>query len=189
MSASVILTRPELEALLIRMDKENAGQNIRMESKTVGRATKNSRTTGESFESVFQCAKVWKIASQTFQVGCDYEKVVNAHRAKEGLEKDFKSEGTYGEMETRTLLRKDDGSFQMRVFSNGVDASKNRWVRDDGTELTPDLVARLRAEFLPIRKEEAPKQGVEKTVQPRNFAPDSIIGFRVAGMEYVMARI
>lgn len=189
MAAPIILTRPDFENLLVKMDKENAGQKIRLESRTQARANKKSRDTSEAFASVFGTSTVWKITSSNYRIGCDYEKVVNAHRDREGLEKDFKSQGTYGEMETRTLLRKEDGTFQMRVFVDKDDVPSVRWVRDDGTELSPALVSRLKAEFLPPRKDDAKKQGVEDVVKPRNFACESILGFRLAGVEYTMARV
>jgi hypothetical protein len=189
MAAPIILTTPDFEALLVKMDKENAGQKIRMETRTKARAIQKSRDTLEPFASIFGTSTVWKITSSNYRVGCDYEKVVNAHRDREGKEKDFKSEGTYGIMETRTLLRKDDGSFQMRVFIDKDDVPVVRWVRDDGTELSPNLVSRLKAEFLPPRKDDGKKQEVEDVVKPRNLACESILGFRLAGVEYTMARV
>jgi hypothetical protein len=188
MSAPTILTTPDLEALLFKLDKENAGQGIRMESRTIARGRKTSSVTGESKWEVFGSENIWKISSQNYKIGQDYENVVNIRRDREGVEGEFKSQGTYGNMEARTILRMKDGSFQMRVFVEGTDKSKNRWVRDDGTELSPELVARLKAEFLPPRKDESPKQGIEKTVKPRNFAVDSILSFRAAGVDYIMAR-
>lgn len=182
-----VLTNSGLESLLLDLDSK-AGQFIRLDSKTLVKGTVKSRTTLEPFASVFGTAKVWKINSRQVQIGLDYQKVVNTRREREGKEADFKSEGTYGEMETKCLLRREDGSFQMRVYHVKHPDDKVRFVRDDGTELSPVLVERLKSEFMPPKKE-SPKQDLENEVQPLNFKPESILALRISGMEYVMAHV
>lgn len=183
----MILTNAGLETLLLDPNLRK-GQFIRLDSKTLARATVKSRLTSEPFAAIFGTSKVWKINSRQVQIGVDYAKVVNARREREGKEADFKSEGTYGEMEGLALLRMKDGGFQVRVFHVKHPDDKVRWVRDDGTELSPELVARLKAEFLPPHKE-SPKQDLENEVQPLNFKPESILAMRIAGTEYIMAHV
>ena len=182
-----VLTNAALETLMLDPSIRR-GQFIRLDSKTAARALVKSRTTGESFASIFGTSKVWKINSRNVQLRVDYQNAVNGRREREGLEKNFQSEGTYGEVQNDTLVRKADGSFNVRVYHVKHPDDTVKWVRDDGTELTPDLVSRLKAEFLPVQKD-SPKQGLENEVKPLDFKPDSILAFRMAGVEYIMAHV
>lgn len=183
-----VLTNAALETLLLDPTIRR-GQFIRLDSKTLVRGTVKSRTTSEPFASVFGTSKVWKINSRNVQLRVDYQNAVNGRREREGKEKNFQSQGTYGEVENDTLVRKADGSFNVRVYHVKHRDDTVKWVRDDGTELSPALVASLKAEFLPQSKEGEGKQGLENKVQPLDFKPDSILAFRMAGMEYVMAHV
>jgi hypothetical protein len=184
-----ILTNAALETLMLDPTIRK-GQFIRLDSKTEARATVKSRTTSEPFAAVFDTSKVWKINSRTVQLRVDYQNAVNGRREKEGLEKNFQSKGTYGEVENDTLVRKPDGSFNVRVYHVKHPDDSVRWLRDDGTELSPDLVARLKAEFLPKPKPEGEgKQGLENAVQPLDFKPESILALRMAGVDYIMAHV
>ena len=101
-----------------------------------------------------------------------------------------KARDPYGEVENDTLVRKADGSFNVRVYHVKHPDDSVRWLRDDGTELSPDLVARLKAEFLPKPKPEGEgKQGLENAVQPLDFKPESILALRMAGVDYIMAHV
>lgn len=182
-----VLTNAALETLMLDPSIRR-GQFIRLDSKTAARALVKSRTTGESFASIFGTSKVWKINSRNVQLRVDYQNAVNGRREREGLEKNFQSEGTYGEVQNDTLVRKADGSFNVRVYHVKHPDDTVKWVRDDGTELTPDLVSRLKVEFLPVQKD-SPKQGLENEVKPLDFKPDSILAFRMAGVEYIMAHV
>lgn len=184
-----ILTNAALETLLLDPSLRK-GQFIRLDSKTEARATVKSRTTLEPFASVFGTSKVWKINSRSVQIGVNYEDAVNRRLRKEGEEANFKSEGTYGEVENNTIVRKADGSWNMRVYHVQHPDDTVRWVRDDGTELSPDLVARLKAEFLPKPKPEGTgKQGLDNQVMPLDFKPESILAIRMAGVDYIMAHV
>lgn len=183
-----ILTNAALETLMLDPTIRR-GQFIRLDSKTLAKATVKSRMTSEPFAAVFGTSKVWKINSRNVQLRVNYEKSVNGRREKEGLDANFKSQGTYGEVENDTLVRKSDGSFNVRVYHVKHPDDSVKWVRDDGTELTPDLVARLKAEFLPKPKEGEGKQGLENEVQPLDFKPESILAFRMAGEDYIMAHV
>lgn len=182
-----VLTNAALETLMLDPSIRR-GQFIRLDSKTAARALVKSRTTGESFASIFGTSKVWKINSRNVQLRVDYQNAVNGRREREGKEKDFQSEGTYGEVQNDTLVRKADGSFNVRVYHVKHPDDTVKWVRDDGTELTPALVSRLKVEFLPVQKD-SPKQGLENEVKPLDFKPESILAFRMAGVEYIMAHV
>jgi hypothetical protein len=184
-----ILTNAALETLMLDPTLRK-GQFIRLDSKTAARGTVKSRITGEAFASVFGSAKVWKINSRNVQIRIDYENAVNGRREREGMEGDFKSEGTYGDVQNGTLVRKADGTFNLRVYHVKHPDDSVRWVRDDGTELSPALVARLKAEFLPKPKPEGEgKQGLDNEVKPLDFKPESILAFRMAGTDYIMAHV
>ena len=184
-----ILTNAALETLMLDPSIRK-GQFIRLDSKTLARGLVKSRTTLESFASVFGTSKVWKINSRNVQLRVDYQNAVNGRREREGKEGDFKSQGTYGLVENDTLVRKADGSFNVRVYHVKHPDDTVKWVRDDGTELSPALVARLKAEFLPKPKPEGEgKQGLENEVKPLDFMPESILAFRMAGTDYIMAHV
>lgn len=183
-----ILTHRELETLLLDPNLRK-GQFIRLDSKTQARALVKSRTTGGSFATVFNSGKVWKINSRNVQLRVDYENAVNSRRDREGKESDFKSKGTYGEVENNTIVRKEDGSYNVRVYHVKHPDDSVRWVRDDGTELSPELVARLKVEFLPPPKKESATQALDNEVQPLDFKPESILAFRMAGTDYIMAHV
>lgn len=184
---STILTYANLESILLNPDIRK-GQFIRLDSKTEARATKKSRVTSESFESLFGTSKIFKINSRTVQIGVSYESAVNGRREKEGMESNFVSAGTYGDVENNTIVRKSDGSWNMRVYHVKHNDDNVIWVREDGTELDDILVTRLKAEYLPIPKT-SDKQGLDNQVMPLDFKPSSIIGFRMDGEDYLMAHI
>lgn len=185
---SVILTNAALETLMLDPTIRK-GQFIRLDSKTVAKTTVKSRKTLEPFALVFGTSKVYKINSRNVQLRCNYEDSVNGRREKEGKAGDFQSQGTYGQVENDTLVRKADGSFNVRVYHVKHPDDSVKWVREDGTELSPDLVARLKAEFLPAPKDGEGKQGLENAVQPLDFKPESILAFRMAGTDYILAHV
>lgn len=185
---STILTYGELEKIMLSPELPK-GQFIRLDSRTEAKATVKSRKTLESFEKVFGCQKVYKINSRQVQLKVDYENAVNGRREKEGLEGDFKSQGTYGTVENNTIVRKNEDQWYLRVFHVKNPLDKVKWVRDNGEELTPDLVKRLENEFLPLPKEGKGKQELENEVKPLNFKSDSILAIRMNGVEYIMARV
>ena len=184
-----LLTNSALETLLHGMEGKPA-QFVRLETKTKARAIKSSRITSEPFYDVFKTDTVWKVDSRTVLLNAKYENVVNSRRAKEGVSADFKSQGTYGEMDGKCLIRKDDGAVNVRTYYMKNADDKAIWLRADGTELSPELVARLKAEFLPPKKSN-PKQGLseENEFHVMDFKMESIRGLRVAGTEYIMAGV
>lgn len=183
-----ILTNAALETLMLDPTIRK-GQFIRLDSKTAARALVKSRKTSEPFAAIFGTSKVWKINSRNVQLRVNYTNAVNGRREKEGLEDNFQSKGTYGEVENDTLVRKPDGSFNVRVYHVKHPDDSVKWVRDDGTELSPDLVARLKAEFLPAPKDGEGRQGLDNEVKPLDFKPESILAFRMAGTDYIMAHV
>lgn len=182
-----ILTNSQLETLLLDPTLRK-GQFIRLDSKTKARALVKSRVTSEPFAAVFGTSTVWKINSRNVQIRIDYENAVNGRREREGKEADFQSQGTYGDLENGTIVRKADGSYNVRVYHVKHPEDSVRWVRDDGTELSADLVKRLKAEYLPAQKD-SPKQDLENEVKPLDFLPSSILAFRMSGVDYIMARV
>lgn len=108
-----LLTNNDLESLLLDLEGKPA-TFVRLESKTIARATVKSRVTLEPFASVFGTDTVWKLDSRTVLLNASYEKVVNRRREAAGLEADFKSEGTYGAMIGKCLIEKKDGAKNVR---------------------------------------------------------------------------
>jgi hypothetical protein len=189
MSKPNLLTNNQLEILLKELEGKPA-TFVRLESKTVARANVKSRKTLEPFASIFGTDTVWKIDSRSMLLNVDYERVVNRRRVESGLAADFKSEGTYGKMEGKCILHSDKGDKQVRLYHVAHHNDNARWVRADGTELSPELVSRLKSEFLPERKPSA-KQGLEgpKSFLPLNFKMESIKSLRMKGVEYIMAGV
>ena len=185
-----LLTNNDLETLLLDLQGKPA-TFVRLESKTKARATVKSRTTLEPFYSVFGTDTVWKVDSRTVLLNASYEKVVNRRREKEGLEGDFESKGTYGNMIGKCLIEKDDGAKNVRFYYIPRKDDVARWVRADGTLLSPDLVERLKKEFLPVQKEGSGRQGLESAnaFRPLDFKMESIRSLRMKGVEYIMAGV
>lgn len=174
-----------LQFLLKALDGQRA-RFARLESRTQGRATVKSRITQESFASVFGTDSVWKLDDRTVLLNCTYEQVVNRRRVQEGKDADFKSEGTYGNLIGKCLLRLDkDGSMQVRTYHVKHRHDKSVWVKADGTPLTPELVNRLKAEFLPLPGKSV-KQGLDNEFKVMNFKLDSIRSLTMGGVKYII---
>lgn len=170
--------------------KGSRARFVRLESKTLARATKKSRATLEPFSTVFGCAEIYKIDSRNLLINAAYERVVNRRREASGLDADFQSEGTYGAMDGLCLLTREDGSKQMRTYHLPSKRDNSRWVKSDGTDLTEKEIARLKTEFLPVPSENK-KQGLDsdKTFRPLNFKLESIRGIKIDGQDYILAGV
>lgn len=174
-----------LQFILGRLDGQRA-RFARVESRTIGRANVKSRTTLESFSSVFGTDSVWKLDDRVVLINCDYSKVVNRRRVAEGKEADFEAAKSYGNLIGKCLYRLDkDNSVQVRTYHVKHRHDRSVWVKADGTPLSPELVARLKSEFLPPRGKSV-KQGLDNEFKVMNFKMESIRSLTMGGVKYIV---
>lgn len=190
MSATKILTKNQLADFLLSLEGKRA-YFVGLTTQTIGRATKKSRTTLESFESVFGCREVFKLNETVALINASYEKIVRARREAEGVEdkeNPFKSKGTYGELLGKCLIRKPDGVMNVRTYGVKRATDKSFWVRPDGTILSDALVKRLKAEFLPAPKGSG-RQGLseDRKLNVIDYKMESIKSIKMEGVTYTVA--
>jgi len=184
---SSILTYKDLENLLIGLEGQSA-KFVRMHTRTIPAHTVKSRKTLKSFAETFGCDEVYKLDERVVLINASYERVVNRRRTEAGLAADFKSEGTYGELIGKCILKAKNGSTQVRTYHLPTHRDKSRFVKPDGTDFTPDQVKDLKENFLKLSGDND-KQGLVKGRQfrPLNFKMESVRSFKMDGQEYIVA--
>jgi len=114
---------------------------------------------------------IFKIYKAVVSINKDYEKDVNQNRAIEGKEQDFQKEGlkwgrhAYG----KAIIEKDGGLYLQTIVEGYRGGSE--YVDENGNPVDFEAIK----PFMPVKKEEAPKQGLEDAVIVRTFKYESIL--------------
>src|ERR1035437_929580 len=152
-----IITSIQLANILKSLEGQRA-YFTKMLTQTVADTNVKSRLTLEPIQEVFGCDKIYKLDNRNLLINASYESMVRIRQEKAGIadpDKPFvskKPKGNLSEPIGKCLLRRPDGSMLVRTYNVKHKNNNARWVRPDGSELTPNEVDRLKAEFLPPKK-------------------------------------
>lgn len=115
--------------------------------------------------------KIFKIYKAVVSINKDYEKDVNQNRAIEGKDQDFQKEGLkWGQHAHGKAIIEKDGTLYLQTIVEGYRGGST-YEDEHGNPVTLDAIK----PFMPVKKAEAPKQGLEDAVMVRTFKYDSIL--------------
>ena len=125
---------------------------------------------------------VFKIYKAVVSINKDYEKDVNQSRAIEGKEQDFQKEGLkWGHHAHGKAIIEKDGSLYLQTIVEGY-RGDSEYVDENGNPVDYEAIK----PFMPVKKAEAPKQGLEDTVKVRTFKYESILNLIVKTPDMVI---
>lgn len=115
--------------------------------------------------------KIFKVYKAVVSINKDYEKDVNQNRAIEGTEQDFQKEGLkWGHHAHGKAIIEKDGSLYLQTIVEGYRGGSEYFDEAGNPVNLSDIKP-----FMPVKKAEAPKQGLEDAVMVRTFKYESIL--------------
>lgn len=125
---------------------------------------------------------IFKIYKAVVTVNKDYEKDVNQNRAVEGKEQDFQKEGLkWGHHAHGKAIIENDGQLYLQTIVEGY-RGESEYVDENGNPVDYEAIK----PFMPVKKAEAPKQGLEDSVKVRTFKYESILNLVVKSGDMVI---
>ena len=148
------INRKDFFAILLSLSGKRADfmniKTITTHAPRNGSTVKSRINSADKFEDVFNTSCIIKWTEMNVQYNTIYENAVNNRREKEGLERNFKSQGMkYGEFieGSRILLKKGDGEdakYYVRVYVIKSKLGKSvKYTKANGTPLTENEVKRF----------------------------------------------
>jgi len=127
---------------------------------------------------------VFSVSNSQVKMGVRYQNVVNAVRGREGLEKDFQAQSTWGTpIEEGSCLVVHKGS-----VSVGCEFKKSLggWYENaKGERFSEADCERIRSAL--YAKSKSKTQGTEKETEWRKYRVDRILGIKAMGKHYLLA--
>ena len=160
---------------------------FKMISKTLKKALKKSRTTGQPTPAHLVEVTVYKYAKVV--LGGKYSQHINAMRIDEGKSPDFRAQATYCEAVSENGIiqkHKEREDYYLRVYPTLAQAYESVTVRFDsaGNKIDDATWKQLEGEYFPLKSENS-SQGLDKALIVNNYKFENVLYLNKDNVEIV----
>jgi len=181
----VVITADNMTDLMANINREGqdpSGKKVGARFITIITKTEPKMVAGHPFKD----GEVLKVSRVQMNLGCNYAKIVNAQRAREGLPTDFKPEPRkWGKRipDTPFIVHAPKGETEPKLYLDGkVEKSVEHWYEDaNGNEIDASKVEPW------LRPKGKSRQGVKDERYWRTYEMKNILGFVFDGKVWVVS--